>query len=187
MSVPLTNGSEAGQPAARFEPYFRLVRSILPRASSLGIFSAHGEMLWSSDTMTGPDLIDVVEDALISARTSEGGAGQLRTLAGNLPVYLCSLRDEAGALLAVVAVVCRPTEGGDRKTQDFSFANSLLAPALEALGRDDPAAGMARHHCGSVSAARHSQRAVAGARPSPDRLLSVGQCAPGAAARRRGP
>ncbi|HUO18680.1 MAG TPA: EAL domain-containing protein [Steroidobacteraceae bacterium] len=135
MSAAHTNDTP-GQPTARFEPYFRLVRSLLPRASSLAIFSTQGELLWSSDTMTGPDLMNVVEDALIAARGAEGGAGQLRTLAGNLPVYLCSLRDEAGALQAMVAVVCRPNEGGDRKNQDFSFANSLLSPALECLRRE---------------------------------------------------
>jgi diguanylate cyclase (GGDEF)-like protein len=133
MSAPQTHDS-AGQSAARFEPYFRLVRSLLPRASNLAIFAAGGELLWSSETMTGPDLMNVVEDALISARSSEGGAGQLRTLAGNLPVYLCSLRDDGKNLLAIVAVVCRPE--GDRKHQDFSFANSLLSPALECLRRD---------------------------------------------------
>jgi diguanylate cyclase (GGDEF)-like protein len=136
MSAPQVSETPAEHFAARFEPYFRLVRSLLPRASSLAVFSVSGELLWSSDTVTGPDLMNVVEDALIAARSSEGNAGQLRMLAGNLPVYLCSLRDEAGGLLAIVAVVCRPNEGGDRKVQDFSFANSLLAPALECLRRE---------------------------------------------------
>ena len=136
MSAPPVSDRQAEHSVARYEPYFRLVRSLLPRASSLAVFSIAGELIWSSETMTGPDLMNVVEDALIAARSSEGGAGQLRTLAGNLPVYLCSLRDEAGGLLAIVAVVCRPNEGGDRKHQDFSFANSLLTPALECLRRE---------------------------------------------------
>jgi diguanylate cyclase (GGDEF)-like protein len=136
MSVPATNDSPAGQPAAHFEPYFRLVRSLLPRASNLAIFSVAGELVWSSETMTGPDLMNVVEDALMAARSSQGGAGQLRTLEGNLPVYLCSLRDDAGGLLAMAAVVCRPMESGDRKHPEFSFAHSLLAPALECLRRE---------------------------------------------------
>jgi diguanylate cyclase (GGDEF)-like protein len=136
MSAPQTTDSQAEHSTARFEPYFRLVRSLLPRASSLAIFSYAGDLLWSSETMTGPDLMNVVEDALISARASEGGAGQLRTLEGGLPVYLCSLRDDVGALLAVAAVGCRPSEGGDRRHQDFSFAHSLLAPALECLRRE---------------------------------------------------
>jgi diguanylate cyclase (GGDEF)-like protein len=60
----------------------------------------------------------------------------LRTLEGDLPVYLCSLRDDAAGLLAIVAIVCRPCEAGDRKHHDFSFAHSLLAPALECLRRE---------------------------------------------------
>ncbi len=138
MSTPPISDSPAEQSAARFEPFFRLVRSLLPRASSLAIFGAGGgELLWSSDTMTGPDLMNVVEDALIAARSSEGDdAWQLRTLEGDLPVYLCSLRDDAGGLLAIVAVVCRPSDHGERKQQDSSFAHSLLAPALECLRRE---------------------------------------------------
>ena len=136
MSAPATIAAAPGQSPAHFEPYFRLVRSLLPRASSLSIFGIGGEVVWSSDTMSGPDLLNVVEDALIAARSSQGGAGQLRTLEGSLPVYLCSLRDDAGGLLAMVAVVCRPNESGDRKQQDFSFAHSLLAPALESLRRE---------------------------------------------------
>src|SRR4029077_21230440 len=61
VSTPELSGSPAEQSAARFEPYCRLVRSLLPRASSLAIFSAAGELYWSSDTMTGPDLMNAVE------------------------------------------------------------------------------------------------------------------------------
>jgi hypothetical protein len=146
MSAPATSDSPSGQATAHYEPYFRLVRSLLPRASNLAIFSVAGELIWTSDTMTGPDLMNVVEDALIAARSSTGSAGQLRSLAGNLPVYLCSLRDDAGGLLAMVAVVCRPMEGGDRKYQDFSFAHSLLAPALESLRREFLAHAAIRHN-----------------------------------------
>ena len=136
MSVPASNAAPTEQPTAHYEPYFRLVRSLLPRASSLALFNVAGDLVWSSETMTGPDLMNVVEDALLAARSSQGGAGQLRTLEGNLPLYLCSLRDDAGGLLAMVAVVCRPHDSGDRKHQDFSFAQSLLAPALESLRRE---------------------------------------------------
>ncbi|HEX4618353.1 MAG TPA: GGDEF domain-containing protein, partial [Steroidobacteraceae bacterium] len=136
MSAPATSDTPAEHSAARFEPYARLVRSLLPRASNLAIFGAAGDLLWSSETMTGPDLMNVVEDALVSARSGESGAGQLRTLAGDLPVYLCALRDDAGGLLAMVAIVCRPNEGGERRHPDFSFAHSLLAPALECLRRE---------------------------------------------------
>ncbi|MGC1728345.1 MAG: hypothetical protein WA747_03065, partial [Steroidobacteraceae bacterium] len=136
MSVPQTTEPAAGQPAFRVEPYARLVRSLLPRASSVAMFGPTGELLWSSETMTGPDLMNVVDDALTGARTNPASTGQLRLLAGNQPVYLCPVRDDAAQLLGVIAVVCRPSDSQDKKPQDFSFAHSLLAPAIECLRRE---------------------------------------------------
>ncbi|HYL01936.1 MAG TPA: EAL domain-containing protein [Steroidobacteraceae bacterium] len=136
MSAPRPQEPPAAPPAGSFEPYARLVRSLLPRADSVAIFNAAAELLWSSETMTGPDLMNVVEDALLGARASDGGPGQLRMLAGNLPVYLCALRTDVGALLAIVAVVCRPAEGVDKRPHEFNFAHSLLSPALECLRRE---------------------------------------------------
>ena len=86
--------------------------------------------------MIGPDLINIVDDALLSAGANPGGAGQLRLLAGNLPVYLCSLRDDAQQLLAILAIVCRAPDTHERKIPDFTFAYSLLSPVLECLRRD---------------------------------------------------
>ncbi|HUA90213.1 MAG TPA: hypothetical protein VL994_12320, partial [Steroidobacteraceae bacterium] len=125
-----------GQPGTRFDPYVRLVRSLLPRTTCIAMFGAAGELMWSTDTMTGPDLMNIVDDALLSAGANPNGAGQLRLLAGNLPVYLCSLRDEGQQLLAILAIVCRPADDRERKLPDFSFAYSLLSPALECLRRE---------------------------------------------------
>jgi diguanylate cyclase (GGDEF)-like protein len=136
MSEPSSTEYVPGQPGTRFDPYVRLVRSLLPRTTCVAMFGASGELMWSTDTMTGPDLMNIVDDALLSAAANPGGAGQLRLLAGNLPVYLCSLRDEAQQLLAILAVVCRQADAQDRKIPDFSFAYSLLAPVLECVRRD---------------------------------------------------
>ena len=57
-------------------------------------------------------------------------AAMLRVLAGNIPVYLCWLRDDAARLLAVLAVVCRPAPDQDTDTRNFSFAYALLRPAI---------------------------------------------------------
>jgi diguanylate cyclase (GGDEF)-like protein len=136
MSEPSPAEYVPGQPGTRFDPYVRLVRSLLPRTSSIAMFGPSGEFMWSTDTMTGPDLMNIVDDALLSAAANPGGAGQLRLLAGNLPVYLCALRDESQQLLALFAVLSRPADGPDRKIPDFSFAYSLIAPVLECLRRD---------------------------------------------------
>ena len=98
MNQPSPSEYVPGQPGSRFEPYVRLVRSLLPRTSCVAMFGASGELIWSSDTTTGPDLMNIVDDALLSAGANPGSPGQLRLLAGNLPVYLCWLRDEAQQL-----------------------------------------------------------------------------------------
>jgi diguanylate cyclase (GGDEF)-like protein len=125
-----------GQPGARFDPYVRLVRSLLPRATGVAMFGPAGELLWTTETVTGPDLINMVDDALLSARANPESAGQMRLLSGSQPVYLWTLRDEAQQLMAVLTVGCRPKDAHDKRNHDFSFAHSLLAPALECLRRE---------------------------------------------------
>jgi diguanylate cyclase (GGDEF)-like protein len=126
----------AGQPEARFDPFVRLLRSLLPRASCIALFGADGELMWSTEQTLGPDFLNAVDDALLGARAGTTGSGQLRTLAGNTPVYLCPLRGDAGQLLAVSAIVCRTHDAQDKRNPDFAFAYSLIAPALECLRRE---------------------------------------------------
>jgi diguanylate cyclase (GGDEF)-like protein len=126
----------AGAAWDSFEPYVQLIRSLLPRAASIALFDTKGDLRWSSDTTAGPDLLNVVDDALSTARNVSDSAGQLRMLAGNLPVYLCWLRNDASRLLAVLAVVCRPTTDQDADARNFSFVYALLRPAIECLRRD---------------------------------------------------
>src|ERR1700730_8446473 len=123
-----------GRPGPRFEPYVRLVRCLLPRTSYVAMFGPAGDLVWSTETMTGPDLMNIIDDALMWARSNPASAGQLRLLPGNVPVYLCSLRDDTQRLLAVIAVVCRANES--QASHDFDFAYSLLSPMLECLRRE---------------------------------------------------
>ena len=126
----------AANPRDGFEPYVQLIRSLLPRASSVALFDTQGDLRWSNETTTGPGLLNLVDDALSNARSAPDSAGQLRVLAGNLPVYLCWLRDDAARLLAVLTVVCRPNPEQEADTRSFSLAYALLRPAIECLRRD---------------------------------------------------
>src|SRR5262245_38514781 len=83
-----------------FEPYVQLIRALLPRAASVAIFDATGEMRWTSETTTGPDLVQLIEEILPHASADRTGAGELRVLGGNQPVYACWLRHDSGELLA---------------------------------------------------------------------------------------
>ena len=136
MDAPEHSELPAGQPGPRFEPHVRLLRSLLPRAASVALFGPDGELQWTTDPMLGPDLTNAVDEALVAAHGSDSGPGQLRMLEGRQPVYLCPLRDDAGQLRAMAAVVCRPADDKDRRNHDFNFAYSLISPALECLRRE---------------------------------------------------
>jgi len=136
MSSPVNSEHVPGRPGVRFEPYVRLVHCLMPRTMYVAMFGPAGDLMWSTEPVAGPDLMNVVDDTLLSARSNPDAPGQVRLLAGSVPVYLCSLRDDTKRLLAVLAVVCRATEAQARKSPDFTFAYSLLSPLLECLRRE---------------------------------------------------
>jgi diguanylate cyclase (GGDEF)-like protein len=130
------NDALAADPWGSFEPYVQLVRSLLPRATSVSLFDAGGALRWSSETTTGPDFHSIVEDALQTGGRNPTGPGVMRMLDGSLPVYLCWVRDDSEQLIGVVAVVCRQNGDPDAENRGFTFAHSLLRPVLECLRRD---------------------------------------------------
>src|SRR5690349_10215884 len=122
------------------EPYAQLVRSLLPRASALCLFDPGGKLLWSSVASTNPELFALVLQG-IATFDSQAGAhasqtvGQHCALPDEAPAYLFWLRDERGALAAVVAVVCNRL-ANDANVLPFSYVHDHLRPALELLRRD---------------------------------------------------
>lgn len=136
MTEAVNKNEPIPDPWGSFEPYVQLVRSLLPRATSVSLFDAAGAMRWSSETTTGPDFHSLVESAIDEGGPSPQGPGLMRVLDGNQPVYLCWVRDDAEQLIGVVAVVCRQTSDPDCENRGFSFAHALLRPVLECLRRD---------------------------------------------------
>jgi diguanylate cyclase (GGDEF)-like protein len=136
MTDPSNKNEQTPDPWGSFEPYVQLVRSLLPRATSVSLFDAAGGMRWTSETTTGPDFYNLVENALEASGASPQGPGLMRMLDGNLPVYLFWVRDEAEQLMGIVAVVCRQSGDPDSESSGFSFKHALLRPVLECLRRD---------------------------------------------------
>jgi len=116
-----------------FEPYAQLVISQLPRAASVTLFDAKGELRWSTEATSGPDLVMLIEEALSVTDSGPESHGELRMLAGGLPVYICWLRTDAGSLIAILAITCR---AADTEARSFALVHALLRPALECLRRD---------------------------------------------------
>jgi len=131
--------SEAQDPWGSFEPYAQLIRSLLPRATGVALFDAQGEMRWTSETTTGPDLAHLVEAALPTARQDRQSSGETQML-DDAPVYLFWLRNDSDRLTAIVVVSCRAnanaSTNAEADARNFSLVQSLLRPALECLRRD---------------------------------------------------
>ena len=144
----MTPAGPEGNPWGSLDPYSQLVRALLPRATSINVFDASGVLRWSSDTTTGPDLIQLIDSTLEQARTDTHSPGTLKVLDGNQPIYMCWLRDEAGQLIAIVAILGRP----GNEPREFSFVYSLLRPALECMRRDLLAHAAIESLHGTVSA-----------------------------------
>jgi hypothetical protein len=121
-------------PQETFEPYAQLIRSLLPRASTITVFDHRGDLVWASETTVGPDLFRLVAEALTVATVEKDSAGQLRQLPDSGPTYVFWLRNEQGKLALLVAVSCRRI--GATEQQSFSFVHGLVRPALEVLLRD---------------------------------------------------
>jgi diguanylate cyclase (GGDEF)-like protein len=150
----ITEGRNAERPDpwGSFEPYVQLIRSLLPRATSVAIFDAVGELRWTSETTTGPDMVHLIDEVLPHARGDRTGAGDLRMLAGNIPVYVCWLRNDASDLIAIVAVTCRASGPSDApESRSFSLTHAFLRPALECMRRDLLARALIDDLTGTVS------------------------------------
>ncbi len=76
MNDPSNKNEQTPDPWGSFEPYVQLVRSLLPRATSVSLFDATGGMRWSSETTTGPDFHSFVESALEAGGTNPQGPGR---------------------------------------------------------------------------------------------------------------
>jgi diguanylate cyclase (GGDEF)-like protein len=116
-----------------FEPYAQLVISQLPRAASVTLFDSKGELRWSTDHTTGPDLVALIEETVAVTDSAPESHGELRMRAGGLPVYVCWLRSDAGSPIALLAISCR---AADTEARSFALVHALLRPALECLRRD---------------------------------------------------
>src|SRR5262245_26561414 len=133
----MTEKGERTDPWGSFEPYAQLIRSLMPRAVSVTVFDARGEMRWTSETTTGPDLVHLIVDVLPNAQSQPDSPGELRAYDNSPPVYFCWLRNDQKALVAIVAVVCRPSSTAEADpTRSFALAYAFLRPALECMRRD---------------------------------------------------
>jgi len=115
------------------DPYGQLIKMLMPRALSIGVYDRDAHPLWLSDGCDGADLTGPVEDMLSrSAPAPEGGL--LQTWDGDQPTYVFLLHGADSAALGAVAVACRESAGATPRP--FSLVHGLLRPALQVLERE---------------------------------------------------
>lgn len=126
---------EAQSLSTSLDPYGQLMKMLTPRAVCLGIYDRLATPLWLSDGCEGPDLPQLVEEALNSVRGDEPDPderdGFARSWDGDT-AYVFILRN-ATHLLGAVAMACRDSGSGSRP---FSLMQGLLRPALQVLSRE---------------------------------------------------
>ena len=126
---------EAQSLSTSLDPYGQLMKMLMPRALSIAIYDRMATPLWLSDGAEGPDLPQLVEEALNAARSGEPDPnerdGFSRSWDGDT-AYIFILR-EGAELLGAVAISCRDGASGARP---FSLMLGLLRPALQVLARE---------------------------------------------------
>jgi diguanylate cyclase (GGDEF)-like protein len=126
---------EAQSLSTSLDPYGQLMKMLMPRALSIAIYDRMATPLWLSDGAEGPDMPQLVEEALNSARSGDPDPaerdGFARSWDGDT-AYVFILR-ESTELLGAVAISCRDGSSGARP---FSLMFGLLRPALLVLTRE---------------------------------------------------
>ena len=115
-----------------FAPYAQLLRTLMPRARGIYLYAPDAELMWSADGSDLQDLRPVVLELIETARDSATVTGAHQLLE-DMPAYAFLLRDELGAVVGVLAVVCRPVTH-DTGVPTLESVERTLAPLLT-LGR----------------------------------------------------
>src|SRR5262245_53162019 len=108
---------EAQALSTSLDPYGQLVKMLMPRASCIAIYDRTSTPLWLSDGCDGPDLTNLMEEGLNTARDEiaaslsdpEERDGFARSWSGDT-AYVFILRD-GDALLGALGVSCQDGNG----------------------------------------------------------------------------
>jgi diguanylate cyclase (GGDEF)-like protein len=116
------------------DPYGQLIKMLMPRAISIGIFDREGLPLWWSDGVENQELEEQIAEARANDAelTAQQAAGFARVWNGDSG-YAFVMRDSRGVPLGYVGVVSPDTASGARP---FNIIHGLLRPALDVLNRE---------------------------------------------------
>jgi diguanylate cyclase (GGDEF)-like protein len=126
----------AANPHFDFGPYAQILKTLLPRARGIYLYSPEASLQWSSDGAESSDLRPMIVELLERARDGvKPDAAGTRHMLDDAPAYCFLLRDEQGAVLGVVAALCRPMSR-EGEVPAFDNVERTLAPLLVLARRD---------------------------------------------------
>src|SRR5215475_8329817 len=134
-----------GQPGDRFDPYVRLIRSLLPRTTCVAMFGPAAELIWTTDAVTGPDLMNFVDDEqqLLALLTVVSRANDAQDRRGNDFSFVCQLLAPAVECLrrelmahATIEELNHTVGGLDKDLNLLLTQDSAGLPAAEAGAGD---------------------------------------------------
>lgn len=116
------------------DPYGQLIKMLMPRAISIGIFDREGLPLWWSDGVESAEVFELIEEARFGDADllARQAAGFARASNGD-SAYIFVMRNGHGIPLGYVGVVSPDTASGARP---FNIIHGLLRPALDVLTRE---------------------------------------------------
>jgi diguanylate cyclase (GGDEF)-like protein len=118
---------------SELEPYAQLICALLPRAEGVSVFDTDGKIRWTSQHSVAADLTRLVRSTIDAAVQHRTETGERVMIGGETPAYFFWMRNDAGVLVAVIAVIWR---SGDSDKRAYAFVHDLLKPALECLRRE---------------------------------------------------
>ena len=100
---------EAQALSTSLDPYGQLVKMLMPRASCIAIYDRNSVPLWMSDGCDGPDLSNLIEEALNAAQNENTDPDERDGFARSWSAdtaYVFILRDDT-TLLGALGVSCQ--------------------------------------------------------------------------------
>ncbi len=128
VEVPVTDAS--------FEPYWRLLRMLMPSLRGMVVHDGYSNLVWAGDDRNLSDEPQVINDAIANALSDTAEfPGIARTLNARRAVYSFAVRGEHVELLGVVSLVVS-LSGAKTEPRPLQTVRQLVQPALECLRRE---------------------------------------------------
>jgi diguanylate cyclase (GGDEF)-like protein len=131
-----SNAVEIPATDASFEPYWRLLRMLMPSLRGMVVHDGYSNLVWAANERDLSDEPQIINDAIANALSDTVEfPGVARILDARRAVYSFAVRGEHVELLGVVSLVVS-LSGAKMELHPLHTVRPLIQPALECLRRE---------------------------------------------------